>query len=109
MKTPLKVAEIPLHQLWRDSAWIKAERERYLTPEETTRLIGDPVVAIAVASIADPLRWPDRDQRFKEWNAIKTLLIDGTASTWTSQHDEFYVASLWGPEPRLVVLFEHHH
>jgi len=106
MKTPLTVAEIPVRKLWRESAWLEAERERFLTPEEAKRLIGDPVVTVAVASIADPLRWPDRDQRFEEWRAIKTLLIDGTASTWTSRHDEFYVASLWGAD---VVLFEHHH
>lgn len=109
MKTPLTVAEIPVRKLWRESAWIEAERERYLTTEEAKRLIGDPVVTIAVASIADPLRWPDRDQRFKDWMVIKTLLIDGTASSWATEHGEFYVSSLWRSESRHFVLFEHHH
>jgi hypothetical protein len=108
-KTPLKAGEIPLRQLWCDSEWIEAERQRYLTCEEAARLIGDQAIAIGVASITEPLRWPDRDQRFNDWKALKTLLIDGTASIWATSHAEFYVASLWRAESRQFILFEYYH
>jgi hypothetical protein len=109
MKSPLKVAEIPVQQLWRDSDWINAERKRYLTFEEAKQFIGDLSIMIAVASIAEPLRWANRDQRLKEWNFIRSLLIDGTSETWATQHGQFYVASLWSSEACHILLFEHYH
>ena len=109
MKTPLKVAAIPLQQLWRDTDWIEATRGRFLTPEETKALIPDQTVPVAIASIMAPIHWPSDGERFATWNSIKSILLDGTQHEWITDQDQFYVASLWHSESGDHLLFEHHH
>lgn len=109
MKTPLKVATIPIEQLWRDSEWIEATRDRFLTPEETKSIVGDETVPIVVASIMKPMHWPTSRERFDYWNSIKPHLINGTQDEWITDLQEFYVASIWHSDCTDYLLFEHHH
>jgi hypothetical protein len=109
MKTPQKVAAIPLQQLWRDADWIEATRGQFLTPEETKTLIGNQSVPLVIASIMAPIHWPNDSERFATWNSIKPLLLDGTKEEWITSQDQFYVASIWHSEFGDCILFEHYH
>lgn len=109
MKTPLTVARIPVEKLWRESEWIDASRDRFLTPQETGSIVGDESVPISVASIMAPIHWPAKSERFDNWKSIKPLLIDGTQDEWITDLHQFYAASIWHSDSGDYLLFEHHH
>ena len=109
MKTPLTVANIPVERLWRESEWIEASRERFLTTEETKVMVRDETISIALASINAPMLWLPYNKRFEYWKAISPMLIDGTRDKWITGLDQFYAASIWRSGTEDFLLFEHHH